>query len=79
MGLHPRISVPMRTMYNVMQSRFRCGPGIGKPFLKTNGLLQGCAMSVVFINAFMSIWAHAVNEAVKGASPDLFADDVGAT
>eukprot|EP00973_Karenia_brevis_P019904 2730291-Karenia_brevis.AAC.1 len=62
-----------------MESRFRCGPGIGQPFLKTNGLLQGCAMSVVLINALMSIWARAVTDEVTGANPDLFADDVGAT
>eukprot|EP00973_Karenia_brevis_P048513 6733203-Karenia_brevis.AAC.1 len=66
---------PMQAMYSLLWRRFRCGPGLGRPFRSTNGILQGCPLSVLFLNALMSIWCSAVDAECGEAEPQLFADD----
>ena len=40
--------------------------------------LQGCPISVVLLNALVSVWTKAVEAEVPLATPDAFADDTGA-
>eukprot|EP00973_Karenia_brevis_P040424 5586703-Karenia_brevis.AAC.1 len=60
MGLHPCVAKPLRSMYCGLKRRFRAGGGIGLEFASTNGILQGCPISVILVNALMGIWAKAV-------------------
>ncbi|KAJ9440086.1 hypothetical protein DIPPA_34302 [Diplonema papillatum] len=62
-------------MYRQLRRRFRLPAGLGKEFKATNGILQGCPLSVIFLNALVSVWMYRVEEEVPGAEPQAFADD----
>eukprot|EP00660_Eupelagonema_oceanica_P019218 gene19218-biopygen30821 len=74
-GLDPRVCAPLRTIYMHLERRFRLGTAVGKPFHATNGIIQGCAVSVLLLNALLSVWARAVEDEVPGTSALLYADD----
>ena len=78
MGLPPRLTKPLEAMYSRLLRRFKVAGGVGEIFLATNGILQGCPLSVVLLNALVSVWVRAVEIEVPQASPDAFADDTGA-
>lgn len=69
MGLPSMILRPSRGMYKQLQRRFRCGGGCGREFRSTNGILQGCPISVLYLNALISIWIRAVSAEVPKTSP----------
>eukprot|EP00663_Eupelagonemidae_sp_cell21sb_P000684 gene685-3478_t len=75
MGCSSRVTLPMRTMYSRLRRRFRIGKAVGAPFDATVGILQGCPISVVFLNAVMAVWAKVVEHEAPGASVDAYADD----
>jgi ribonuclease HI len=79
MGLSEQVSKPLRTMYANLRRRFRLGSAVGSEFVSTNGILQGCPLSVVLLNALVSVWCKAVEVEVPQATPEAFADDTGAT
>ena len=55
MGLAPRVLRPIRTMYRGLQRRFRVGAYVGSAFQSTNGILQGCPLSVILLNALVCV------------------------
>ncbi|CAE8597634.1 unnamed protein product [Polarella glacialis] len=71
-----RILGRLNTMYLKLVRRFKFAGSVGKEFRATNGILQGC-ISVILLNALLSVWARAVEAEVTGVSADTFADDVG--
>ena len=75
MGLHVRVLKPLQKMYSRLRRRFRVAGSVGKEFLATNGVLQGCPLSILLLNALVSVWAHAVQAEVPGASPQVYVDD----
>lgn len=77
MGMSSRILGPLNTMYLKLVRRFKFAGSVGKEFKATNGILQGCPISVILLNALLSVWARAVEAEVTGVSADTFADDVG--
>ena len=79
MGMAPGIVVAVRGMAKSLKRRFAIGGGLGQPFVSTNGILQGCPLSVIFLNLLVNVWAHAVKAEVPDAEPYGFADDTGAT
>ena len=68
-------------MYHNLRRRFKFAGGVGSEFLATNGIFQGCPLSVVLLNALISVWAKAVETeaGTEGACAEAFADDTGAT
>eukprot|EP00973_Karenia_brevis_P081077 11244111-Karenia_brevis.AAC.1 len=62
-------------MYGGLQRRFRTAGGLGQAFVSTNGVLQGCPLSVVLLNALVAVWAKAVQSKVPTSQPEAFADD----
>eukprot|EP00666_Eupelagonemidae_sp_cell4sb_P017954 gene17954-biopygen36641 len=56
-------------------ARFRVAGGVGREFRATNGILQGCPLSVALLNAAVSVWCAAVAAEVPEASPQAYADD----
>ncbi|CAE8729391.1 unnamed protein product, partial [Polarella glacialis] len=70
---------PLDSMYSHLRRRFRIGGAVGQEFVSINGILQGCPLSVVLLNALVSVWCHAVNNEVPDAIVDAFADDTGAS
>ena len=57
-----------------LQRRFRAVGGVGKLFQATNGILQGCPLSVILLNGLASIWSRTV-AAETEARPISNADD----
>eukprot|EP00660_Eupelagonema_oceanica_P019557 gene19557-biopygen9319 len=75
MGLSPRVLAPLRAMYGRLRRRFRAAGGVGGAFAATNGILQGCPLSVALLNAAVAVWAAAVEAEVPAAEPVAYADD----
>ena len=59
--------------------RFNVGPFVRAEFASTNGILQGCPMSVILLNAFVQVWVNLILQRVPEASPRAYADDLAAT
>eukprot|EP00973_Karenia_brevis_P041445 5734285-Karenia_brevis.AAC.1 len=78
MGLPEEVLRPTQTMYTTLQRRLKCGQNVGAPFIATNGILQGCPLSVILLNALVSVWLEAVSAEVSKAIPQAFADDTNA-
>ena len=78
-GMSPKLVTPLRSLYSNLVRRFRVGRGVGNEFHSTNGIIQGCPLSVVLLNLLVNVWARTVNEEVPDASPCGYADDTGAT
>ena len=82
MGLSPRILQPIRAMYGVLQRRWKLAQhSVGAEWSCTNGILQGCGVSVVLLNALVTLWLQAVSTEVPAAAeirPGGYADDIHA-
>ena len=78
-GMDARLLKAIKGMFDQLQRRFRVNGAVGKPFTSTNGILQGCPLSVIFLNLLICVWIRAVKEEVPGAELHAFADDTGAT
>ena len=78
-GMSMRLVRPLQSLYASLKRRFRVGSGIGKPFCSTNGIIQGCPLSVVLLNLLVNVWAKAVRTEAPAALPCGYADDTGAT
>ena len=50
--------------------------GVGQEFRATNGILQGCPLSVVLLNLLVATWTRAVSAKTE-ATPEAYADDTG--
>ena len=61
MGLSPRVLVPLQGMYDSLRRRFCLGASLGSEWTATNGILQGCPLSVFLLNALMAVWSRAVD------------------
>jgi len=78
-GMSMRLIRPLRSLYASLQRRFRVGAGVGKPFCSTNGIIQGCPLSVLLLNLLVNVWTRAVRVEAPAALPCGYADDTGAT
>ncbi|KAJ9461004.1 Retrovirus-related Pol polyprotein from type-2 retrotransposable element R2DM [Diplonema papillatum] len=75
LGLHERVLAPLRHVYKYLRRRFKYPLGVGDEFKVTNGILQGCPISVVLINALLSVLSKALVSRAR-VSPKSFADDL---
>ena len=79
-GMDEHILCGLSGMYSQLRRAFKVGQHIGEPFTSTNGILQGCPMSVLLLNMFVEVWSRAVQEeAGPDCKPQAYADDIGAT
>ena len=78
-GMSCKIVKPLRTLYASLTRRFRFGNALGKEFVSTNGIIQGCPLSVVLLNILVSVWTNSVKSEVPMADPCGYADDTGMT
>ena len=62
-------------MYRVLRRRFRYPLGVGQEFEVTNGILQGCPISIVLINALVSVLSRAIEAEALRTVPRSYADD----
>eukprot|EP01060_Flectonema_neradi_P018899 TRINITY_DN2585_c0_g1_i5.p1 TRINITY_DN2585_c0_g1~~TRINITY_DN2585_c0_g1_i5.p1 ORF type:complete len:1775 (+),score=233.22 TRINITY_DN2585_c0_g1_i5:396-5720(+) len=75
MGLDERILKPTKDVYSKLSRRFKYPNGVGETFETTNGILQGCPLSVVYFNALSSILSRVIEEEAK-INPGSYADDL---
>ena len=73
LGADARLLRALEGMYNQVQRRFKIGRFVGEAFRSTNGILQGCPISVMLLNALMMILHRAVGEDVTAES---YVDDL---
>ena len=74
-GLPHHIVNALASCYKNLNRHFKVGAFIGEGFKSTNGILQGCALSVVLLNLLMHVWAEGVAAECPGACPTCYADD----
>ncbi|KAJ9441889.1 hypothetical protein DIPPA_12255 [Diplonema papillatum] len=75
LGFHPTVLQTLRAAYSGMQRHFRIGTELGEGFVPTNGIMQGCPLSVVLINVLISVWMRHVAD-IEAAIPLSYVDDV---
>ena len=56
-GLHPRVLQPLRGMYRELRRWFVMAGHVGKEFAASNGVIQGCPLSVLLLNLLVNTWA----------------------
>eukprot|EP01063_Lacrimia_lanifica_P041963 TRINITY_DN992_c0_g2_i1.p1 TRINITY_DN992_c0_g2~~TRINITY_DN992_c0_g2_i1.p1 ORF type:complete len:1334 (+),score=139.36 TRINITY_DN992_c0_g2_i1:87-4088(+) len=56
MGMPPPVITALEAMYSDMVHRFRLPGGLGAPFRCTNGIAEGCPLSVRLLNGIMAVW-----------------------
>ena len=71
-----RLLAPLHRIYRVMRRRFKVAGGVCQEFRATNGILQGCPLSVILLNLLVSVWCRTV-AAETAALPEAYADDTG--
>eukprot|EP00665_Eupelagonemidae_sp_cell47_P008443 gene8443-2313_t len=76
-GLHAGILRPLRTMYRRLRRRFRVNGAVGEAFASSQGVMQGCPLSVAGLAVMMAVWSRAAEHA--GAATDSYADDCNAS
>lgn len=74
LGFDPTLLAVMENMYTRLQRYFKIPGGHSAPFVSSCGILQGCPLSVVFMNILMAIWSKAIARE-SSAHPKAFADD----
>ena len=65
-GLDPKPQAALEAIYQQLHRAFKINGALGSFFHATNGVLQGCAMSVLMINMLTTVWTRAVDE-LEGA------------
>eukprot|EP01063_Lacrimia_lanifica_P026615 TRINITY_DN3613_c0_g2_i4.p1 TRINITY_DN3613_c0_g2~~TRINITY_DN3613_c0_g2_i4.p1 ORF type:complete len:1020 (+),score=-39.04 TRINITY_DN3613_c0_g2_i4:207-3266(+) len=76
LGMDGGVLRAMQGMYCQIRRRHKFQTGVGKEFTTTNGILQGCAMSIIAINALMAILMKDMEREVTGAFSKGYADDI---
>ena len=74
LGLPQNMMRPIRGMYKKLGRRFKLPAGLGQEWFATNGILQGCPLSVIFLNALVAVWMNGV-ERETGTQGLAYADD----
>jgi len=59
--------------------RFKLGKHLDQSQPIYGGILQGCPLSMISMNAVINIWLHAVNSQVPQSLPRAYVDDVSVT
>ena len=72
-GMHPRLYTGLKGMYDRITRRFKIGDYVGKTFKDTNGILQGCPLSVMLLNLLMMVLSNVLSPHVINES---FVDDL---
>ena len=55
LGMDTKLYSALRGIYSQITRRFKIGEFVGQSFKDTNGILQGCPLSVMLLNALMAV------------------------
>ncbi len=78
LGMPKCVHTGLSGMYDQLRRRFRIAGHVGPPFAASNGIIQGCPLSVMLLNVLMNVWARAIRAEAPEVTPSVFADDAGA-
>ena len=63
------------SFHSQVRLRFKLAAGLGKPWCRDGGILQGCPLSMVFIMALYVPWCRHL-DALPDVRPQLYADNL---
>eukprot|EP00661_Eupelagonemidae_sp_cell13_P004257 gene4256-1569_t len=76
LGIDHTILAGMKAAYKQMNMRYKFGSFVGEQWQPQGAsILQGCAMSVIGINALQAVWSKAVVGRVPGLKIGVYVDD----
>jgi exonuclease III len=78
-GASPRLLKPLGALYESMQRVFRLGGACGDWWRSYNGIIQGCPLSMIGLNAVVTVVLEVARSALQGVRPRTYADDLSAT
>ena len=61
LGLAPKVCRALGAMYRQLRRVFKLAGCLGQWWHATNGILQGCPLSVILVNVLTGIWKEEVN------------------
>ena len=64
-GMEKGVPRAFHGMYSQLQRVFKIGGCLGAWWKATNGILQGCPLSVIVINALMSTWKRVIDDVIR--------------
>ena len=76
LGLHERIFNPLLDTCAQLQRRFKIRGCLGSPFIATHGIMQGCPLSALLLNAIVMVMTSAVQEKVPEGIDKSYVDDL---
>ena len=76
LGLDSKILKPLTYMYENLKRYFKIRGFIGEPFKASNGIMQGCPLSCLLLNALVSILARSVQAEVHNITMQSYVDDI---
>ncbi|KAJ9446314.1 Ribonuclease HI [Diplonema papillatum] len=76
LGFNRKVLRALKAAYRQMQRHFKVNGTVGVGFIPTNGIMQGCAISVILIGLLISVWMRHV---AQEGCPRSYVDDVTAT
>ena len=79
LGVEGGILKGVTSLYAQMRRHWKVGGFIGQAFTSTNGILQGCPLSVVLLNMLIHVWAATMDNENPESSPEAYADDLSIT
>ena len=78
-GMHPRIVNPLKAIYGSLRRVFRLRGSCGPWWSANNGLLQGCPLSMIGLNAVVSCILEIASIQCPEVVARTYADDVSAS
>ena len=79
MALPRRVLQPYLAMLRTASRRYKLGVCLDQAQPVYGGILQGCPLSTIALNAIINIWLKALNAEAPGCKPRAYADDVPVT
>ena len=76
MGIHWRVINPLQYMYMNLRRYFKIRGYLGHPFTATNGIMQGCPLSVLLLNALVAVLSRVLYDALPDMVNQSFVDDI---
>ena len=75
MSMPANVLKPYLGMLRSATRRYKIGVSLDKPRQIFGGILQGCPLSMIALNAVVNVWLQMLNERVPQSRPRAYADD----
>ena len=77
--MHPCIQVPLRGLYQKLPRVYRLRGSISDWWKAANGLVQGCALSMIGLNSLVAVVLEVGSKCCPEVVGRAYADDLSAT